>query len=271
MKRLNFVLLLAILVLPEVHGQDENRKPEIDEKYKMFSKTMWRRMDFNIKQNSPFNSVNGEMNRLLFEALKNKDIKAYKSDSCVTVATDDELTEMLSIIEVVGVDHDNDPFTPDVLDSVTTELPSNLFEIMYIKEDVIFDRNRSRMYWYIRSLALTVPSKPENLANYNIAGELDKVVYFKYDEVVDAFRGNDKYSDRAIWYNDSNMGSHRNVIDAMELRLFSAPIIKVSNNQDRDIRQIYADEIAENPMMKLILQQQLEFDLAEYEAELWSY
>ena len=70
MKRLSFVLLLAVLVSPELFAQDENRKPEIEERYKMFRKTMTRRMDLSIKQNRPFNSRNGEISRILFEALE---------------------------------------------------------------------------------------------------------------------------------------------------------------------------------------------------------
>ena len=271
MKRLSYFVLLLNLLIPYAFGQDLNRKPEIEEKYQMFAKKMQRRLDFTIKQNRPFNSVNGEMPRLLFEAVEAGDIKAYRSDSCVTVASQARLDEMLSIIEVVGLDHDNDPFTPDVLDSVKTKLPPEIFEVMYIYEDVIFDRNRSRMYWYIRSLGFTVPSKPEYLSSYNIAGELDKVLYFNYEEVIELFRYNKKYSDRAIWYNDFNQGSHRNIIDALELRLFHAPITKVSNNQNLDIRQLYADEIAKDPVKALIIQQQIEYDLAEFEAELWSY
>jgi len=270
MRRICNVFFACLMSVTMLTAQDSSDKPEVDEKYKMFSKTMWRRMDFKIKQNRPFNSINGEMSKLLMEALAAGDIKAYKSDSCKVVATGTELDEMLTIIEVVGVDHDNDPFTPDVMDSVQTTLPYNIFEVMYIKEDVIFDRNRSRMYWYIRSLSITVPSNPDYLASFNISGELDKVLNFKYDEVVKAFKM-DKYKDRAIWYNGQNISSHRSMPEAMELRLFSAPIIKVANNQDRDIRQLYGAEIAADPMRAMIIQQQLEYDLAEYEAEMWSY
>lgn len=38
-----------------------------------------------------------------------------------------------------------------------------------------------------------------------------------------------------------------------------------------DIRQIYADEIGKDPMKAIVIQQQYEYDLMEYEAELWEY
>ena len=62
-----------------------------------------------------------------------------------------------------------------------------------------------------------------------------------------------------------------NMSDAFELRLFSAPIIKISNAQDEDIRQLYADEMASDPMKAVIIQQKYEYDLMEYESELWEY
>ena len=43
----------------------------------------------------------------------------------------------------------------------------------------------------------------------------------------------------------------------------------MSNSQNLDIRQMYAEQIAEDPMMALILQQQAEMELMEYEANLW--
>jgi len=271
MKRIGYAILSFVLLTQGAMAQDENRKPDVPEKYKMFSKTMVRRMDLTIKQNRPFFSRNGEISKILLEALKAGDINAYRSDSCNVVMPDSTLQNMLNIVETQQVPQDpDDPFSPMVQKKVVTPIPANIFEVLYIREDVIFDRNRSRMYWYIQSLSITVPGNPNYLSAYGIAGELDKVLHFKYDEVVELFRS-DKYRDRAIWYNNQSNASHRNMSDAFELRLFHAPITKVQNNQDLDIRQKYANEIAKDPMKALIIQQKLEHDLAEYEAELWSY
>ena len=45
----------------------------------------------------------------------------------------------------------------------------------------------------------------------------------------------------AIWYNNQNQAQHRNFGDALELRLFNAPIVKVSNAENLDISQLESD------------------------------
>lgn len=271
MKRIGYVILMGMLGIGTVSAQDSNIKPEVDEIYKMFNKTMVRRMDLEEKQNRPFFSKNGEISKILMEAMANGDLKVYMSDSCKNIMPDSTLQKNLAFtVTEQRPQNPNDPYSPLVDVDVTTPIPPTLFSVMYIKEDVIFDRNRSRMYWYIRTLTLTVPGKPEYVNQFGITGEGSNVLHFKYDEVVEVLRS-EKYKNRAIWYNGQNVAAHRNMSDALELRLFSAPIIKVSNQQDLDIRQMYNQEIAKDPMKALLIQQQLEFDLVDYEAQLWSY
>ncbi|MCP4458189.1 MAG: gliding motility protein GldN [Cytophagales bacterium] len=271
MKRICYVFLAGFMGLSSLQAQDSMKKPEVAEIYKMFAKTMVRRMDLEEKQNRPFFSRNGELPKILIDAANNGDLKVYRSDSCLNVMADSTMQNMMAYTVTQQVPQDsNDPFSPLVDTDVTTDIPSNLFTVAYIKEDVIFDRNRSRMYWYINTLTITVPGKPEYVTQYGITGEMSNYMHFKYEEVVDVMRS-DKYKDEAIWYNGQNVAAHRNMSDAFELRIFSAPIIKVSNNQDLDIRQQYGNEIAADPMKAMIIQQKLEYDLSDYEAELWSY
>ena len=271
MKRICHVFLAGLVGLSSLQAQESIKKPEVPEIYQMFAKTMLRRMDLEEKQNRPFFSKNGELSTLLIEAANNGDLKVYRSDSCLNVMPDSTLQSMRAYTVTEQRPQDpNDPFSALIDQEVTTEIPSDLFTVVYLKEDVIFDRNRSRMYWYINALTITVPGKPEYVNLYGITGELSNVMHFKYEEVVDVFRS-DKYKDKAIWYNKQNVASHRNMSDAFELRLFWAPIIKVANDQDLDIRQLYGDEIAADPLRAMIIQQQLEYDLADYEAEMWSY
>ena len=96
-----------------------------------------------------------------------------------------------------------------------------------------------------------------------------QIAHFKYDDIVALFRG--PFADRALYYNDRNIGAHLNMSDAFELRLFSAPIVKISNSDNLDIRQQYQDQFAQDPMKYIGIQQKYEYDLMEYEAELWEY
>ena len=260
-------------------------KPEVNENLVMFKKTVWRRMDMNEKQNRPFFSKNGEISRLLIEAANEGLITPYRSDSCINFMPD------IIFASNISIEREDNPFvgggfTSGGFDSFDDDsnaqsnelstldnapklesIPPDLFTSLWIKEDLIFDRNRSRMYHYIRSLTVYLPKDAGTL--YNPGGFEKKIASFDYNDVVALFRG--PYSDRAIYYNQYNSGQYINMSDAFELRLFRAPIIKISNPYDLDIREIYAEELADNPLKAIIVQQQYEYDLMEYESQLWEY
>ncbi|WP_436514826.1 gliding motility protein GldN [Ekhidna sp. To15] len=286
MKKLGYVIVFALAV-SFGYAQEELAplvKPEVEEAQVMFKKTVWRRMDMEEKQNRPFFSLNGEVSRLLIEAVDEGLLTPYRSDSCINFMPDIIFVSNVSVereqnpfvgggfnsggFDSFGDDSSADAATEEQTDETRQEaIPENLFSVLYLKEDVIFDRNRSRMYNYIRSVSIALPRDAGSL--YNPAGFERKVAHFRYDDVVALFRG--PYADRAKYYNRQNSGKHMNMSDAFELRLFNAPIVKISNPQDLDIRQLYSDEMAEDPMSVIVIQQKYEYDLMEYESELWEY
>lgn len=286
MKKLGYVIVFS-LTLTFGFAQEELAplvKPEVEESQVMFKKTVWRRMDLEEKQNRPFFSLNGEISRLLIEAVDEGLLTPYRSDSCINFMPDIIFVSNISVereqnpfvgggFNSGGFDSFGDESTDDAgADEQGEEprqeaIPENYFTVLYIKEDVIFDRNRSRMYYYIRSLSIYLPRDAGSL--YNPAGFEKPIAHFRYDDVVALFRG--PYADKAIYFNRQNPGQHINMSDAFELRLFNAPIVKVSNPQDLDIRQLYADEMAEDPLKVIVIQQKYEYDLMEYESELWEY
>ena len=286
MKKLGYVIVFALAV-SFGYAQEELAplvKPEVDEAQVMFRKTVWRRMDMKEKQNRPFFSLNGEVSRLLIEAVDEGLLTPYRSDSCINFMPDIIFVSNVSVereqnpfvgggfnsggFDSFGDDSSADDAAEDQGEEARQEaIPEDLFSVLYLKEDVIFDRNRSRMYNYIRSISLALPRDAGSL--YNPAGFERKVAHFRYDDVVALFRG--PYADRALYYNRQNAGKHINMSDAFELRLFNAPIIKISNPQDLDIRQIYSDQMAEDPLSVIVIQQKYEYDLMEYESELWEY
>jgi len=288
MKRLGCVIVFLSVVFV---GRSQTKelepliKPEVSENQVMFKKTIWRRMDMNEKQNRPFFSKNREISRLLIEAVDEGLLTPYRSDSCVSFMPD------IIFGSNISVEREDNPFvgggfTSGGFDSFDDDsstqnngletsdtgprlesIPFELFTSLWIREDLIFDRNRSRMYYYIRSLTIYLPKDAGTL--YNPGGFEKKIASFKYDDVVELLRG--PYADKAIYYNQYNSGQYMNMSDAFELRLFRAPIIKISNPDDLDIREIYADELAEDPLKAIIVQQQYEYDLMEYESQLWEY
>ncbi len=256
-------------------------KPEVNPDHVLYKKTVWRRMNMEESMNRPFYSKNGELPRLLLEAVQAGLLKPYNTDTCINIMPDDVFNSRIRLENEAsddgfggGFDSFGGGFGGEQTESAEeagpsyTAIPPEEFSVLWIKEDVIFDRNRTRMYHYIRSITLKLPGGPENLI-WNEAGFEKEIASFRYDDVVALFRG--PYADRAIWYNNQNQAQNVNFSDAFELRLFRAPIIKISNAQNLDIRQEYQDLIAKDPLNAMMIQQKYEYDLMEYESQLWEY
>lgn len=281
MKR--FVCAIFVLGIIQAYAQEYVPivKPEVQKEYVMFKKEVTRRMDLTETQNLPFYSKNGEITSLIIEAVNAGLLKPYNSDSCINIMPDDIFQDRIRIKNQSsgfggggfgggfssGFGNEENQQQEDQ-GPTYTNIPPELFSVLYIKEDVIFDRNRSRMYYYIRSISIALPGGAET-AQWNEAGYEKVIASFKYEDLVNLFRG--PFADRAIWFNNQNQAQHVNFGDAFELRLFRAPIIKISNAENADIRQKYADLVAKDPLNAVMIQQQYEYDLMEYESELWEY
>jgi hypothetical protein len=134
----------------------------------------------------------------------------------------------------------------------------DLYE-MEVKEDMIFDKKRSRMYHDIKSIGLFVPSTLSS----NTSGIEKPIGYFKYSDLVKVFRSNPQ---NAIWFNAENDAQHKNLADAFELWLFNSYITKVSNAGDSRLDDIYG-----GAQQGILAAQQTAADLVEYEYNLWSF
>ena len=130
---------------------------------------------------------------------------------------------------------------------------------MELKEDMIFDKKRSRMYHDIKTITLLVPS---TLAA-NQSGIEKPIGTFKYSDLVRVFRAN---PDKAIWFNPQNDAQHKNLADAFELWLFNSYIVKVSNPNDARLDEVYG-----GAQQGILASQQAAADLIEYEYNLWSF
>lgn len=136
--------------------------------------------------------------------------------------------------------------------------PKDLYA-MEVKEDMIFDKKRSRMYHDIKAITLFVPS---TLAA-NASGIEKPIGTFKYSDLVKVFRAN---PENAIWFNSENDAQHKNLADAFELWLFNSYITKVSNVGDSRLDDIYG-----GAQQGILAAQQTSADLIEYEYNLWSF
>lgn len=155
--------------------------------------------------------------------------------------------------------------TPAVNDGFNTPKPASTdgehyfpkeLSILEIREDAIFDKQRSRLYYDIQSITVIVP------ANKTTAGFDKTVASFRYKDLDKLFRSNPN----CVWYNEQNEAQHKNMADAFDLRLFHARLTKKGNSKDDDLDTIYG-----GTKQGLIQSQQLEYKLMEMEHNLWEY
>jgi gliding motility associated protien GldN len=126
------------------------------------------------------------------------------------------------------------------------------FTSFILKEDVIFDKQRSRLYWDTQALTMILATE-----------DLDKpVASFRYKDLVRIFRSNPN----AIWFNSQNNAEHKNLADAFEMRLFSGRITKVSNPDDNDLVTIY-----DGSRRGLLASDWVRQQLMEFEHNLWEF
>ncbi len=277
-----FILLLLGFLAIEVSAQEQNMAYNENSVYpikyanQMYNRTVWRRMDLKEKQNRPFFSTSNEITRLIIEAVNNGLIYPYEDDSLNKRMSKEQFLENLKLptdepddfgTADAGFGDDSGGWGGDTADSGWGDeeetAPSVQYydatqlNIMRIKEDVIFDKVRSRLYWDIQSLEMIIPAT-------EVATGIEKSVgVFKYKDLEQLFRS---MPDRAIWYNRQNTAHHRNMADAFLLRLFSARVVKVSNPRNDWIQDISPDQRS-----ALFKSQQEEYKLIEYEHNLWEY
>jgi gliding motility associated protien GldN len=285
MKRLGFALVLATSTLAlqaqEGLGEDEGYNKystkHIHESDIMYQKSVVRAVDLREKQNKPLFARDQEITKLLLDAVKEGVITPYSSDSLDEgrVLTLDEFNTAIKIAGVAPVVEEEE-FAAPATDEwgsapaktetpVAVEAPSyeyrarDLYQLE-INEDVLFDKQRSVLFYDIQSITMYVPADQAD----NIKGFQYAVCTFKYKELVEkVFKDNPK----AIWFNPYNDKEHRNLADAFELRLFSSYLVKISNPSDEYIEETYGGD----PRTGIMASQWKAFEMLEYEHNLWEF
>ncbi len=277
-------------LVPQYNPNSVNPIPAYEHLYKV---TVWRKIDLKEKQNKGFFAKNSELSKIIIDGVRSGEINhIYANDSLTTEITKDEFLSRLrmyeedaisdalpwepgepfyenDIVSYNGLDYfglqDNQDSPPDQnpeiwrLEVIEQETYLNTdVSIIEMKEDIIFDKRRSRLYHNIQSLKLYVSGE---IAVETFNKELG---VFSYKELEAFFR---RRPDICIWYNQYNSAQNKNLADAFLMRLFNGNLIKVENPDDEFINQIYQ----QNSRAPLYAAEWLEMQLMEKEHNLWSY
>lgn len=267
-----------------------NPIPKYEHLYKL---RVWRTIDLREKQNKGFFSNNGEITKLIIDAVRSGEITdIYKSDSLTTKQSKEDFLGGLNsspartfdqwdpnrdwytdeIAKYNGKNYralrdsrgDNPETSIDDAWAATAEgsavdyLPRQIYQLR-LAEDVIFDRRRSRLYYDVQGIQLIVPGA-------ETVTQVDEYLgWFKYKDLDRVFRN---HPEKAVWFNRQNTAQNKNFADAILLRLFHGAIWKIENPDDATIRDIYA---ARPYKERVWASEWAEMEMMEKEHNLWEF
>ncbi|HVD99942.1 MAG TPA: gliding motility protein GldN [Cytophagaceae bacterium] len=269
MKRSVVLFVFTLAFSGIVSAQEESSKNSVNAVHVsdiMYKKTIIRALDLREKQNLPLFSRNRELPALLLDAVAEGTIKPYENDSLSNLLTIDEFSKRLlfssasAVIDTTEMILEHGDDWENIVANQLNEkyLPRDLYQLE-LKEEVLFDKQHSRMRYNIQVLTLYIPADHP----MNEKGIQTPLASFSYKELVEnLFENNPK----AIWYNTQNEREHKNLADAFDLRLFSSYIIKVSNPNDSYLADLYNDQ-----QKGIMVSSWATEELMEYEHNLWEY
>ncbi len=237
----------------------------------VYREKLWREIDIREKMNLPFRYAADEDNgnqrfiSILFKAIQNG-----PDSGGVTVFSpvDDRFTTPLTVSEVAEKISGGTVSVP-IYDSlgnvtgtknVTAEVNLDSFYKFRIKEEVIFDKESSRLFWRILGIAPVknvITSQGVNL------GETE-LFWVYYPDMRPIFA---KYE----VYNGKNFGARMTWEELFESRMFYGRIIKstLDNPYDRFLSDYGG--LKDNKILQLLEGETIKDRIFNYEQNLWSY
>ena len=232
----------------------------------VFRHKIWREIDIREKINLPFryaadeNNGNQRFISILLKAIQ---------DSLVTVFdnVDDRFTTPMTkanVAKAMGIE----PIPIKVVDSVGNEtivmrMRELNFDSIYkyhIKEEVIFDKESSRLFWRILGIAPVM-----NVINsQGISMGESELFWVYYPDMRPIFA---KYE----VYNGKNFGARMSWEELWESRMFYGRIIKSTMDNPYDLRIKDYKSLQDQPILQLLEGENIKEKIFNYEQDLWSY
>jgi len=236
-----------------------------------YDERVWREIDTREKINLPFRySADEDNGNQRFISILLKAIQDGPDNGGVTAfnAIDDRFTTPMTRAEVAKIISGGSVSVPiyDSLGNVVgnketmAEVNLDSFYKFRIKEEVIFDKQSSRLFWRILGIA---PVKRVITSSGVDLGETE-LFWVYYPDMRPIFA---KY----FVYNGKNYGARMSWEDLFESRMFHGRIIK--STLDNPYNQSLKDQtgLKQSPILQLLQGDKIKNEIFDYEQGLWSY
>lgn len=236
----------------------------------VYRQRLWREIDVHEKMNLPFvykaddDNGNQRFINILLNAIKSGEVTAFSSDDdrFTTPITFRDITTQLVGKPVVKQINDwaRDPdgskgYTKDTM--IVNEFNPEDVEKYWIKEDVVFDKESSRLHVRILGIAPLKTIRNED-GSYRDVTPLFWVYYPDMRATLAKYEA----------YNGKNYGARLSWEELFESRMFSSRIIK--STMDNPYDQFIAGYI-NDPILRLLEGDNIKEKIFNYEQDLWSY
>lgn len=237
----------------------------------VYRQKVWREIDTREKMNLPFRySANDNNGNQRFISILFKAIQDGPDNGGVTVfnSVDDRFTTPMTIAEVAKVVSGGSVSVPiyDSLGNVTgyketvAEVNLDSFYKFHIKEEVIFDKESSRLFWRILGIA---PVK-NVITSQGVDLGPTELFWVYYPDMRPIFA---KYE----VYNSKNYGARMSWEELFESRMFYGRIIK--STLDNPFDQLLSQQLGlkDSRILQLLEGENIKDKIFNYEQNLWSY
>ena len=233
----------------------------------MYRHKLWREIDTREKINLPFqysadeNNGNQRFISILLKAIDDSAVTVFNSidDRFTTPMTKSEVAKAIGGDSIPVPQYDSTGLQTGVIYK-RAEINLDSFYRFRIKEEVIFDKESSRLFWRILGIA---PVK-DVITSMGVNLGPTELFWVYYPDMRPIFA---KYE----VYNGKNYGARMSWEDLFESRMFYGRIIKstIDNPYDRFIRNYPG--LNEKGILQLLEGENIKEKIFNYEQDLWSY
>ncbi len=228
---------------------------------------IWREIDAREKINLPFmyaadeNNGNQSFISILFKAIQDSAVTVFSTidDRFTTPMTKSEVAKAVlgEKIPVINYDSLGNPLPPVYK---FRELNLDSFYKFHVKEEVIFDKESSRLFWRILGIAPVV----NVITSQGVFLGPKELFWVYYPDMRPVFS---KYE----IYNGKNYGARMSWEELFESRMFSGRIIKSTMDNPKDIQIRAMSGMDTNGILQLFEGENIKEKIFNYEQDLWSY
>jgi gliding motility associated protien GldN len=234
----------------------------------VYRQRVWREIDVHEKMNLPFvykadgDNGNQRFVMLLLNAIKAGEITAFdpNDDRFTTPLPFKSIARKLvgepTVIQVP--DWKKDPTGATMKDStIINEFNPDDVEKYWLKEDVVFDKESSRLHMRILGIAPMLSVKNAD-GSFRAATPLFWVYYPDLRPLLAKYEA----------YNGKNFGARLSWEELFESRMFASRIIKSTLDNPNDQ---YIETYIKDPILRLLEGDNIKERIFNYEQDLWSY